>query len=1135
MAVNKRKVLDAARKYVQKGAKQKALKEFERLLKLDPKDGKLRLEIGDAHRRWGQTDEAVAQYQKVADQYKSDGFDARAVAVYKQVLNLDPKRYAAHVSLAELYQRMGLDSDAIAALQTAADGYHKEGKKREALELLRKMATLDPSNTTSRLKVADLLKQEGMTEEAVTELMAVAEEFDRQGTDDQKVAVYARILEIEPRRVDILTATARTLVQLQQPERAEPFAKKAVAADADSTDHYELLCDIYKALDRTEELAETTRALARIFRERGDEDRAREIMQRVPASEGLEAGGDSDGFVADPDEPEIADEELLDDEFLAGEDELELGDETPDAAEAFGESFDATDPDLAAPSGESASGGEEEPAASAEPEIPDGDPDQLLAEASVYLRYGKRGQAIASLKGVLAQQPDHRDALEKLGEAQSENGDEAGAVASWRRAAELARDAGDGDALGILCDRITAIDPDAVGDLADSIGAGEGAGVDLELELDAPEEDAVEEAAAEPAGADLDLDLEFETDDEEPAADAASAESEAEASEAPDPVLGDDVDLEIDLDIDDGPDSMDAPEEPGSEPVDAAAQSDGGSGNERIGEELEEAEFYFNQGLFDEAEAIYKRVLETAPNHPAAKLRMGEIEAARADGAAAPEPEPEAAPDSLEIDIDIDADDTDEVAGASDDSSGMEIEPELEMEEGGIDLAADASADVSDSADEPEADDGGFEIDLDAGDDSIDLAEAAAEAAAALDDKTDEVPAPEIDAGTDVEVDVDEIEFEDGLSTPTLEQVAEEEQPAEGSEPVEEIAEESIEEAEEPEEEPIEKIFEEAAEGEPEEIAAEAPEEPEPAPVAEPAAARVADETQPIDAAAAPDTRSPEDTFDLAAELRDVFEEVDAADDGATAGAASTVEDGFESIFSEFKKGVSATLTDADVETRYDLGIAYREMGLYEDAIGEFRVCLTHAERMVDGLTMMGLCALDLGRPADAIGHFEQALAGEELNDSARAGLSFDLGRAYEQTGDAQRARAAYAAVAEVDPDFPEIQERIQALAYADSSPSLQVDVQAEDDGEFESFEDLTSIDDEPDESPAESFESFDDVLTEAEAVIEDAEPVAEAAVEAEVEADAAVEPEPEPSGAAEETPAAPKKGRGRKKKISFV
>ena len=159
MAVNKRKILEAARKHVQKGAQDKAFKEYEKLLKLDPRDAKLQLEVGEAHRRWGRIDSAIAAYSKVALQYMNDGFDARAVAVYKQIQNLDPERYETYEPLAELYQRMGLTTEAIHALQTAADGYHRAGKRREALDLLRKMAMVDPSNTTSRIKVVSPMRR----------------------------------------------------------------------------------------------------------------------------------------------------------------------------------------------------------------------------------------------------------------------------------------------------------------------------------------------------------------------------------------------------------------------------------------------------------------------------------------------------------------------------------------------------------------------------------------------------------------------------------------------------------------------------------------------------------------------------------------------------------------------------------------------------------------------------------------------------------------------------------------------------------------------------------------------------------------------------------------------------------------
>ena len=236
MALNKRKVLEAARKHAQKGAKARALKEYNKLLKEDPRDAKLMLEVGDAYRRWGQNDEAIAQYAKVASQYRQEGFDARAVAVYKQILNLDPKRYATYVSLSELYQHMGLDSEAIGALQSAADGYHKEGQRKEALDLLRRMARLDPTNTTSRMKVAELLRQEGLNDDAIAEYEGVAQELERSGPADALPTVYERILELQPERGDILGAAAKNQFELRCADKAEALAKRAIAAAPDAAE-----------------------------------------------------------------------------------------------------------------------------------------------------------------------------------------------------------------------------------------------------------------------------------------------------------------------------------------------------------------------------------------------------------------------------------------------------------------------------------------------------------------------------------------------------------------------------------------------------------------------------------------------------------------------------------------------------------------------------------------------------------------------------------------------------------------------------------------------------------------------------------------------------------------------------------
>jgi tetratricopeptide (TPR) repeat protein len=268
--------------------------------------------------------------------------------------------------------------------------------------------------------------------------------------------------------------------------------------------------------------------------------------------------------------------------------------------------------------------------------------------------------------------------------------------------------------------------------------------------------------------------------------------------------------------------------------------------------------------------------------------------------------------------------------------------------------------------------------------------------------------------------------------------------------------------------------------------------------------------------------------FDLAAELSDAMR--DESEPSGRSGA--TEEDGFAALFSEFKRGVSRTLDEGDVETHFDLGIAYREMGLLDDAIGEFRYALGSATRRLDALHMMGLCALDVGRAADAIGHLEQALASPDVPGEREAALRYDLGRAYDVQGDRDRALGAFERVLALAPGIQDTAERIEALR---AGPTASAPKTGGDEA-YESFDDFlaqTSDDAvEGGEAPTETYESFAEFDGDSEAAPAD-EPdpnattvVQEVEVEPAETAVAEVEPEPEPEP--EEPP------RRRKRKISF-
>jgi tetratricopeptide (TPR) repeat protein len=181
---------------------------------------------------------------------------------------------------------------------------------------------------------------------------------------------------------------------------------------------------------------------------------------------------------------------------------------------------------------------------------------------------------------------------------------------------------------------------------------------------------------------------------------------------------------------------------------------------------------------------------------------------------------------------------------------------------------------------------------------------------------------------------------------------------------------------------------------------------------------------------------------------------------------------------------------------------------------------------------MMGLCALELGRGADAVAHLEQALSSPDLPEDQCTPLRYDLGRAYGAQGDVDRARAAFEEVRRSDPDFGDVERELAAL---ETQPETLTPSDDQENAEaYESFDDLLA--ERPQEPAAPRYESFDDLFAESEEP--EPEPEPELALEPEVaqepiapsdEADEPDEPDETPE-AAEERPR-----KRKRRKISFV
>jgi len=136
-------------------------------------------------------------------------------------------------------------------------------------------------------------------------------------------------------------------------------------------------------------------------------------------------------------------------------------------------------------------------------------------------------------------------------------------------------------------------------------------------------------------------------------------------------------------------------------------------------------------------------------------------------------------------------------------------------------------------------------------------------------------------------------------------------------------------------------------------------------------------------------------------------------------------------IFDEFKKGLANEIEAEDAETHYNLGIAYKEMGLVDDAIKEFQTAQHDPGFFNQASTMIGICYMQSGQYPLAIDSFSAALMKTDPSDETAWSIKYDLALAYEQKGDVQEAYRILSEVQKWNAGFREVAAKVGQLKAA--------------------------------------------------------------------------------------------------------
>ncbi|MEO6950368.1 MAG: tetratricopeptide repeat protein [Polyangia bacterium] len=948
MATAKEKLIASAQKLVEKGAFEKAIKEYLRVVQEDSADVRIWLKIGDLYAKIGKKPEATDTYQRVAQFYSDQGFYLKSVAVYKQILKLEPRLVDVNTRLAELYKQLGLISDAISQYEQVAAFFHKDGKVKEALAAMKQIVDLDPETVASRIKLAEMYSREQMPHEAIVEFTHAAKQLHEQGRLDEYMKVAERLLFHSPDNKAVTRELARLYIDKSDPRRALPKLQVLFKADPRDLDVLRLLARAFEGLEQRPKAVSVYKELARILHDTGDARAATEVFRQILAiqPDDAEASAALRGVPPAPKTPPAAPPQPGRRPTLPPP----LTSSAPLRAHATGAER-ALDSGGHRAMNAGNSGANEVPAPDAPADVVSEEIAKILGETDVYIKYNLHAKAIDHLQRVFERQPRHVAAREKLKAlyitvgrkddaikelwALSENAEQGRARRYVREIYEL--DPSNARAAKVLGEVVRSGNPVASTELEPEDDYGVSMPTDFGLPSSAPRRDA---PAAESRLGDIELadDSDGVSFDEEPLS-------------------------EADLDLDEDPE--------GDDDLIPVVIDTGSDPSERAIPVLDDEDRF----SLDDAE-----------------------------------------PDSLPVATGYETSSPDAQTNFGTGPRGVAATPPSDDElsfaelDGPEDRTGVMTADEMSAFDDPSPQRTAFQP-VDTALSALTPLELAEHEHEHEHEHDQELVPPPSETGSRRTVPVEPLRSESNLEDDLDESDFFMQQ----------------------------SLFEEARSmlgslldrypnhplvmakvRELEGLEAQSP----PVESAGQIHAVVGTNTAEVALPPSEPMRPMSSINALSAQLpTGVPGDEDASH--AMGGVAASTGQGVEvTRRGVIERGVSAE----DFETHYDLGIAYKEMGLIDDAIAEFRIVMRDTKREVQCQLMIGLCYLEKEMFTEAINQFKKGLYVEEITDPEALSLYYELGQAYEKIGDPREALYYYDKVQKREPQFRDLARRLRAL-----------------------------------------------------------------------------------------------------------
>ena len=296
MAASHDRVLSAVRQLVQTGALDQAAQQLRRAIEEGPDEPRLWVRLGEVQEMAGRRVPATEAYQRAAQLFSERNSYLQAVAVYKRkLLPLAPEMLSAHVRLAELYHYLGLLDDALEQYLLVAKFYEQRQRRPEAVRILRRVLDLKPESIPARLRLAELCRADKQEDEAAEQFGRVCDLLLASRKHQDYLKVAERLVFLRPNDLRRTRELIGVLLEQGNPKRALHHLQRGLQMAPEDLELLELLARTFLDLGQTNKTVQVLEELTRLHDKRGNGTKVEELRRRVrdltSGGSGVEAPG----------------------------------------------------------------------------------------------------------------------------------------------------------------------------------------------------------------------------------------------------------------------------------------------------------------------------------------------------------------------------------------------------------------------------------------------------------------------------------------------------------------------------------------------------------------------------------------------------------------------------------------------------------------------------------------------------------------------------------------------------------------------------------------------------------------------------------------------------------------------------